>query len=311
MNMEDKIVVIQILDCWMRLTSIRWHCRAWNYYKSFTDYAESHGIKNVGQMIHANRFGEFEELCAGGLYLSNTWNDWLALNPNVRNQLACYLRAVNGLQDTCKFLWCGSALIGLHVTAPFMSMILDHNVTTRELLKILLALYSDLSSYNVNLSTVQPILPSLTKYFLDPFMKETTPYGVDVCRAIEVYLQSCDHELMNIHLKSVCTELARILKQQRGEQYGFGDNPDSSEHVLKNMSENFLDCPAATPTKSIENYFGRLDGLLKTSTPKGFSKSVDDLIIKCSEDLIESDKWRTKEVRDRAKKLKDMEKRFG
>ena len=77
------------------------------------------------------------------------------------------------------------------------------------------------------------------------------------------------------------------------------------------MSENLLDCPAATHTKSIENYFGRLDGLLKTSTPKGFSKSVDDLIIKCSEDLIESDKWRTKEVRDRAKKLKDMEKRFG
>ena len=127
----------------------------------------------------------------------------VSINPNVCNQLACYLRAVNGLQDTCKFLWCGSALIGLHVTAPFMSMILDHNVTTRELLKILPALYSDLSSYNVNLSTVQPILPSLTKYFLDPFMKETTPYGVDVCRAIEVYLQSCDHELMNIHLKSV------------------------------------------------------------------------------------------------------------
>ena len=76
------------------------------------------------------------------------------------------------------------------------------------------------------------------------------------------------------------------------------------------MSENLLDCPAATHTKSIENYFGPLDGLLKPSTPKRFSKSVDDLIIKCFEDLIESDKWRTKEVRDRAKKLKDMEKRF-
>ena len=29
MNIEDKIVIIQILDCWMRLTSIRWQARTW------------------------------------------------------------------------------------------------------------------------------------------------------------------------------------------------------------------------------------------------------------------------------------------
>ena len=32
-------------------------------------------IRNVGHMIHANRFGEFEEWCAGGLYLADIWMD--------------------------------------------------------------------------------------------------------------------------------------------------------------------------------------------------------------------------------------------
>ena len=51
MNLEDKIIVIQILECWMRLTSIRWQARTWNRYESFTEFAEKRGIKNVGHML--------------------------------------------------------------------------------------------------------------------------------------------------------------------------------------------------------------------------------------------------------------------
>ena len=91
MNMEDKIVVIQILDCWMRLASIRWQARAWNQYQSFTDFAEKRGYKNMGHMMHANRFGEFEERCAGGVYLYEVWMMWLETFSDVRNQLSCYL----------------------------------------------------------------------------------------------------------------------------------------------------------------------------------------------------------------------------
>ena len=93
MNLEDKLIVVQVLDCWMRLTSIRWQARAWNRYSSFTEFAEKQGIKNVGHMMHANRFGEFEERCAGGVYLAKVWMEWL----DVRNQLACYLCQINSL----------------------------------------------------------------------------------------------------------------------------------------------------------------------------------------------------------------------
>ena len=48
MEIEDKLISIQILDCWMRLTSIRWQARPWNRYVSFTEYAEKRGFRNVG-----------------------------------------------------------------------------------------------------------------------------------------------------------------------------------------------------------------------------------------------------------------------
>ena len=85
MNLEDKIKFIQILDCWMQLTCIRWQARSWNKFKSFTDYAEKKGYKNVGYMIHANRFGDFEERCAGGVYLADVWIVLLSTFPDVRN----------------------------------------------------------------------------------------------------------------------------------------------------------------------------------------------------------------------------------
>ena len=103
MELEDQLIVVQILDCWMRLTSIRWQARAWNKYKHFTDFAEKRGIRNVGHMLHANRFGEFEERCAGGLYLAKVWTEWLETFSDVRNQLACYLREVMPLIDQCQF----------------------------------------------------------------------------------------------------------------------------------------------------------------------------------------------------------------
>lgn len=155
MNLEDKLIVIQVLDCWMRLTSIRWQSKPWNRYENFTEFAKRKGIKNVGHMIHANRFGEFEERCAGGVYLIETWMAWLQTFSDVHNQLSCYLRSVLSIMDMFKFLWAGAALIGIHITAPFMSMLLDHRVTPRKLLVILPQLYDDLKAYSFSLVQIE------------------------------------------------------------------------------------------------------------------------------------------------------------
>ena len=83
----------------MRLTSIRWHRRILNCYNSFNRFTEERGIFNVGIMIHANIFSAFEERCAGGMYMAR--------------------------MDICIFQWAAESLKGLHVTTPFMSMLLD------------------------------------------------------------------------------------------------------------------------------------------------------------------------------------------
>ena len=314
MNMEDKLVVVQILDCWMRLTSIRWQARAWNKYQKFTDFAEQRSYRNVGHMLHANRFGEFEERCAGGLYLADVWMEWLDTFADVRNQLSCYLRTVCNLMDMSKFLWAGAALIGIHITVPFMSMLLNHRVTPRQLLVILPELYHDLCSYPLTMTNMKRCaIPSLAPFFLDPLKKESSPYGVNVCQKLAEYVVTSSTELMDSYLKQVCDTLGVVLKRQRGDQYGFGDDANSDLHILKNMTEKMLDDSDAAHTKSIENYFGNADrGISKTGS-QGFDKVADDLVIKYSRDFITAGEhqWRTKAIRKIAAKLEVKQDNFN
>ena len=111
----------------------------------------------------------------------------------------------------------------------------------------------------------------------------------------------------------MCTTIAESLKRQRGDQYGFGDNPDSLDHVAKNLSEDLLDDPDITKTKPIENFFGNLDCELKKTGAHGFDKAADDLVIKYSKDLLEPSafQWRTKANKQKAKQLKSMQVAFN
>ena len=77
-------------------------------------------------------------------------------------------------------------------------------------------------------------------------------------------------------MKKLCSTIADALNRQRGNQYGFGDDP------------------YVTHTKPIKNHFDRE---LEKTEAEGFAEATDDLI-KYSRDLIGDDhKWRTKEVR--------------
>ena len=313
MNINDKTIVIQILDIWMRLTSIRWHGRMWNRYNSYTGFAEKNGIRNVGHMIHANRFAEFEERCAGGVYMADTWIAWLDTFTDVRNTLSCYLRSVITLMEICVFQWAAAALVGLHVTTPFMSMLLDYKATQRELLVILPNLYHELNNCDTSLIKFDgPAINALAKFWQPPFDKNSSPYGVDVMKSLQKYTDSCDHDLMNSCVKEITEVMAVALKRQHGNAYGFGDDPNSEDLVSKNMPDEMMDDPDATHTKPVENFFGNFDRYVSKTGPQGFDKITDDLVIKYGKDLIDHNEhaWRLKENKQASKKLKELQKVF-
>ena len=149
-------------------------------------------------------------------------------------------------------------------------------------------------------------------FFLNPLVRETSPYGLDVCKSLAIYVSSVDQEILDIYLRKLCDCIGDALKRQRGDQYGFGDNIDSPELVTRNLSEELLDDSDITHTKPIENYYGNFDREIEKTGAQGFDKLSDDLIIKYSPDLIDDGfKWRLTENRKKAVELKLMGTEFN
>ena len=202
--------------------------------------------------------------------------------------------------------------IGLHITVPFMSMLLDHKVTPRQLLSILPNLYNDLLNYQDTMCQIQSCgIQSLSSYFLNPKKKESSPCGVEVSKSLEEYLQSTDPEIMNLYLKKMSLVIAEILKRRRVNQYGFGD-VNSDDFIMNNMDDTMLDDADATHTKPVENFFGIMDREIKKAGPQGFATVSDDLIIKYARDLVVGDyQWWSKTNRKKGKELKEKEAEFS
>jgi len=238
---------------------------------------------------------------------------WLESYQSIRNNLSCYLRSVLGLTDVCVFQWCAAALVSFHLTAPFMSMVIDHKVTQRQLLVILPNLHQELDTYPNSFTRFdKPALPSLADYWLPPFEKDTSPFGVDVMRKLESVANSIDRSLLDNCLQDICKQAAITLKRQRGDAYGFGDTADSPDMMSKNLSAEMMDDQEATNTNKIENYLGNLDRIINVSGPQGFEKATDDLVVKYGKDIIMDSemKWTSRENRQAAKELMTLQKNF-
>ena len=150
----------------------------------------------MGHILHGNPFGEFEERYAGGFYLADCWMTWFRTYTGVRNQLGCYLRSVSDLIDMYKFLWAGAALVGIHVTTSFLSLLLEHKVTPENLLDVLPEWHKYLSSYPISFTNMNKCgLLALQEFFSNPFQKKTTFYGVEVCKHLADYVDSCDKQI--------------------------------------------------------------------------------------------------------------------
>ena len=129
---------------------------------------------------------------------------WLETYTDDRNQLACFLRKILGIMDQCKFLWAGAAFIGIHLTRPFMIMLLEHKVPPRKLLQVLPILYKSLQQYPHSLCHIDNCgIPAMKPYFLNPFLKETTPYGFYVSKYLLEYTNNCNKELMDLYLRDI------------------------------------------------------------------------------------------------------------
>ena len=266
---------------------------------------------NLGVELHGNRFGDLEKCCAIGVYSLETWLNFVNLRTDIRNNLAIFLRDTQHISDICMMLWLGPALLGIHLTEPYLLLLLDKQATHLDLLRILPNLYQELNEYKISLAQIgEPALPSIKEGWINP-LSSSAPYPKEIGQAILRAIEAQDKELLDKYLKELCKTMATILRRQRGNAYDFGEEKNSSESVSTLFTEEELEV-APTHQRDMENVFGIGDGIWTRFGPQSFNKSTDDLIIKYSHDLLPSPSvWCTAKARKTAKHLQCLQKEFS
>ena len=102
------------------------------------------------------------------------WVDFINVRADVRNDVAIFLRDTQHLGDICLHLWLGPALLGIHLTEPYLALLIDQQANHLDLLKILPVLYNELSNCEIPLSQIsKPAYLSLKDVRVDPLSPES------------------------------------------------------------------------------------------------------------------------------------------
>ena len=310
LDMNDKLLPKQILECFLRLTADRWQARSWNRFEAYSKFVTELDKLNLGQELHGNRFGDFERCCTIGVYSLSMWIKFVDAYSNIRNQLSIFLRDTMHLSEINLFLWLGPALLGIHLSEPYIFLLLELKVTHLDLLNILPKLHEELMNCPKSLIQLsETAFPSLGPAWINPFSKNG-PYPPVIAEAILEGIEKCDKQLLEKYLRDLSKQMAVVLKRQRGNAYGFGDDDNSPELVTRQLSSDVLK-QAPTTTKQIENYLGIGDSILERFGGQAFDKAGDDLIIKYSKDLLtDPTKWCNAKMRRKAREIDHQQKEF-
>lgn len=313
LDMEDRCLVKQVLEAYMRLTADRWSARSWNKFEEFSHFCKDNGLTNEARELHGNRFGDLELCSAIGVYSLETWVKFIEYHPNIRNNLTIFLRETLQLAEICSILWLGAALFGIHVTWPYMNLLLEFEASHTQLLMVLPQLHAQLRSYPISFAQLtKPAIPALAKTWVDPILSPNSPYGRKVSEGLQTAISNCNGDILNEYLKKLCIKQADVLERQRGSAYGFGSKsaPSDAELVTNQLPLQTLDS-APTHTKAVENMFGVEDMILSRFGNTAFEKSTDDLVIKFSQDMIDNTHvWSNQKMRRTSKLIHEQQKAF-
>ena len=138
------------------------------------------------------------------------------ISPNI------FLRDIQHLKDTQILLWLGGpALLCIHLTEPYLSLLIDQKATHLDLLEVLSKLRSELLESASTIGQVDyPAFPFLKDLWIDPQSKES-PYGKKIGVAIAAVIEHYNKDVLENYLKELCKDVAIILKRQRGNNLFF------------------------------------------------------------------------------------------
>ena len=187
--------------------------------------------KNESLSLKDHRFNRVFDCCLHILHHLDDIKLYLDTYSNILNDIAIFDRSFLNM-EILKPIFCAAALVGIHFTRPYLSLLLDTDTTYDTLIAKFPVVYNDLLNSNSNdflqadnrvvtFVSIEKFEKSLPKKCLRESVNScAVTYNKEVKKLIEIILQ----------------RMADGFSNQRGAIFGFGPNADDDTKTLLKVS---------------------------------------------------------------------------
>ena len=236
---DQQISVFQnCVDCTLRLVSRDFNHKAWNKAEDFELFLAPRKIQI--KRLQMERFNSLVYSAATFLLVDPHVTAFLDKYEHITNQLACLVRSFQTLEYVRVLAGVVVALAS-HLILPYISLTSSSTTTQAKLMVAFPTLYLDLTTVDVE-KLLDLDHPALN--FISPERFKQSNFPEELLVPARQVLSE-NSQLACQVLKLLLPRLAKGWERQRGDEYGFGTNPDlkAKDSVLAMDQEKLKQAP--------------------------------------------------------------------
>ena len=147
-DFRNESFICKALACLSSFINKDFSSKPWNRQEHFDAFISPH--KNESLSLKDHRFNRIFECCLRVLHHLDDIKLYLDTYQNILNGVAILDRTFLDM-ELLKPIFCATALIGIHFTSPYLSLLLDTKTTYETLITSFPIIYQDLSNVNTEL----------------------------------------------------------------------------------------------------------------------------------------------------------------
>ena len=225
-DFRNESFVIKALKCLSNFISNEYSAKPWNRHSHFSAFIKPK--KNMSISLKDHRFNRLMDCSLALLYHFDDVASYLDKFTSINNGITVLDRSFLDM-DILKPIFAAISLLGLHITRPFHTLIINKETNYSTLLRAFPLLYQDLTEVRAeNYVTVEQVASFISpdvfkeslpdKNLLDHLSSMMVSYKSDITKFLDIALQL----------------FAEGFSLQRGAIFGFGPAKDNStDTVLK------------------------------------------------------------------------------
>ena len=245
------------IDMCLRLVATEYNAKPWNKNKQFLEFLEDRGAHAVLFSYKDNRFGCLPRAAAVLLFHWEHLKEFLVVNPDINNRLACLVREVMNLpylQPVLAVLAC----LGVHLVEPFYANTISTSSTHSSLKTFFIDLYKRMEEELDN-DFFTFANPSFRGVDWELFEGVKVSYKQEVLSVVTRVASEHKEDVINL-AKGILPHLRTVLARQRRD-YGIDEERFPAEYPVEQQAVNIDQTPVHN--LAAERACGKIDNRIK------------------------------------------------